>query len=44
MILSDNLRGALFMICGMAGFTFNDACMKLVTEVRICSMGFSIFL
>ena len=32
MILSDNLRGALFMICGMAGFTFNDACMKLVTE------------
>lgn len=26
--LSDNLRGALFMICGMCAYTFNDGFMK----------------
>ncbi|MGJ8582516.1 MAG: DMT family transporter [Marinosulfonomonas sp.] len=26
--LSDNMRGALFMMAGMAFFTFNDVCMK----------------
>lgn len=33
-VLSDNTRGALLMIGSMAGFTFNDACMKvLLNEV-----------
>lgn len=30
-MMSDNLRGALYMIAAMAGFTLNDAGMKLVT-------------
>lgn len=32
MALSKNSRGALFMCLSMAGFTFNDAMMKAVTE------------
>ena len=32
MALSDNLRGAIYMNCAMAGFTFNDAFMKAATE------------
>lgn len=28
--LSDNTKGALLMICSMAAFTFNDACLKLI--------------
>ncbi|PWE29389.1 EamA family transporter [Maritimibacter sp. 55A14] len=31
MIPSDNMRAALFMATGMAGFTLNDTCVKLVT-------------
>jgi drug/metabolite transporter (DMT)-like permease len=30
--MSDNLRGALYMVIAMAAFTLNDAGMKLVTE------------
>ncbi|EPX86861.1 DMT family transporter [Salipiger mucosus] len=30
--LSDNMRGALLMIAGMAGFTFGDACIKAIGE------------
>jgi drug/metabolite transporter (DMT)-like permease len=32
MPLSDNLRGAGFMMVAMASFTLNDACMKAITE------------
>lgn len=32
MALSDNMRAALFMSLGMAGFTLNDTCVKLVTQ------------
>lgn len=32
MILSDNARGAVYMSVAMAVFTFNDTCMKLVTQ------------
>lgn len=32
MLLSDNLRGAAFMMVAMASFTLNDACMKAITE------------
>lgn len=28
--LSDNMKGALLMICSMAAFTFNDTCVKLI--------------
>ncbi|WP_081532263.1 DMT family transporter [Rhodovulum sp. P5] len=31
MMLSDNMRGALLMMGGMAAFTFNDACMKALS-------------
>ncbi|MFC2970566.1 DMT family transporter [Acidimangrovimonas pyrenivorans] len=30
--IGDNARGALYMNVAMAAFTFNDACMKAVTE------------
>lgn len=30
--LSDNMRGALFMVLGMMGFTFNDGLMKLISS------------
>ncbi|ARE39532.1 Membrane protein [Rhodovulum sp. P5] len=30
-MLSDNMRGALLMMGGMAAFTFNDACMKALS-------------
>jgi drug/metabolite transporter (DMT)-like permease len=30
--LSDNMRGALFMMLAMAGYTFNDAMMKLLAN------------
>lgn len=30
--LSDNLRGALLMVISMAAFTFNDACMKGLSD------------
>jgi len=30
--LSPNLKGALYMTLSMAGFTLNDACLKLVAE------------
>jgi drug/metabolite transporter (DMT)-like permease len=30
--ISDNLRAALFMITSMATFTFNDACMKALSD------------
>ncbi|MDF1609526.1 DMT family transporter [Hoeflea sp. YIM 152468] len=32
MALSPNMRGALFMSLSMAGFTFNDSIVKLLTE------------
>ncbi|MGL5010696.1 MAG: DMT family transporter [Paracoccaceae bacterium] len=32
MPLSDNLRGALFMVVAMAAFTINDMFMKLITQ------------
>ena len=32
MVLSDNMRGALFMTGSMAAFTVNDAFMKLLGE------------
>ena len=32
MILSDNLRGALYMMVAMAAFTLNDSGMKAATE------------
>lgn len=32
MMISDNLRGALYMNVAMAAFTVNDACMKAVTQ------------
>jgi drug/metabolite transporter (DMT)-like permease len=32
MALSSNLRGALFMSLSMAGFTFNDSIVKLLTD------------
>ena len=28
--LSDNMKGALLMMCSMAAFTFNDTCIKLI--------------
>ncbi|MDV4146739.1 DMT family transporter [Shimia sp. FJ5] len=28
--MSDNMKGAILMICSMAAFTFNDACIKLM--------------
>ncbi len=28
--LTDNTKGALLMMCGMAAFTFNDACIKAI--------------
>ncbi|WP_127114805.1 DMT family transporter [Shimia sediminis] len=28
--LSDNMKGALLMMCSMAAFTFNDVCIKLI--------------
>ena len=28
--LSDNMKGALWMMCSMAAFTFNDTCIKLI--------------
>jgi len=31
MVISPNLRGALFMSLSMAGFTFNDSIIKLLT-------------
>ncbi|MBO6604931.1 MULTISPECIES: DMT family transporter [Paracoccaceae] len=30
--MSPNLKGALFMMASMAGFTLNDACVKLLAE------------
>ena len=30
--LSDNLRGALFMVFSMTAFTLNDACMKGLSD------------
>lgn len=30
--LSDNLRGAMLMVASMAAFTFNDACMKALSD------------
>ncbi len=30
--VSDNLRGAFFMMASMAAFTFNDACMKALSD------------
>ena len=30
--MSDNARGALLMMGGMASFTINDACLKLLLE------------
>ncbi len=30
--LSDNMRGALFMAVAMAAFTFNDACLKSLSD------------
>ncbi len=30
--MSDNLRAALFMMVSMAAFTFNDACMKALSD------------
>jgi len=34
--LSDNAKGALFMMCSMAAFTFNDLCIKAIgTEVPL---------
>lgn len=30
MAISDNMKGAVLMICSMAAFTFNDACVKLM--------------
>ena len=32
MPLSNNLRGAAFMVIAMASFTLNDACMKAITQ------------
>ncbi|MEP3329097.1 MAG: DMT family transporter [Litoreibacter sp.] len=31
MVISDNMRGALFMMGAMTAFTLNDACMKLLS-------------
>lgn len=31
MVLSDNMRGALYMMGSMTAFTLNDACMKLLS-------------
>ena len=28
--LSDNMKGAILMMCSMAAYTFNDACIKLI--------------
>ncbi|MEQ9696063.1 DMT family transporter [Shimia sp. SDUM112013] len=30
MHLSDNMKGAVLMMCSMAAFTFNDTCIKLI--------------
>ncbi|MDH5797158.1 MAG: DMT family transporter [Paracoccaceae bacterium] len=30
--MTDNLRGALLMMASMAGYTFNDACMKALSD------------
>ncbi len=30
--LSDNMRGALFMVCAMCAYTFNDAFMKALSD------------
>jgi S-adenosylmethionine uptake transporter len=35
--VSDNLRGALLMMAAMAGFTFNDACIKLIGDAMSLS-------
>jgi S-adenosylmethionine uptake transporter len=32
MILTDNLRGAVYMIVAIAAFTVNDACVKMVAQ------------
>lgn len=32
MALSDNMRGALFMVASMTAFTVNDACMKALSD------------
>ncbi|MCK0096823.1 DMT family transporter [Yoonia sp. F2084L] len=31
-VLSDNIRGALFMVCAMCAYTFNDAFMKALSD------------
>ncbi|EBA11924.1 DMT family transporter [Roseobacter sp. CCS2] len=31
-VLSDNMRGALFMVCAMCAYTFNDAFMKALSD------------
>lgn len=51
MIISDNTRGALFMLASMSAFTFNDACMKALSDelplfqaLLIRSLGVIVFL
>ena len=39
--LSDNVKGALLMMCSMAAFTLNDTCIKLLgPEVPLFQMLF----
>ena len=31
-VLTDNLRGALLMMCAMPAFLINDSCMKALSD------------